>query len=216
MKSKTFFPFVISAIVLMFMFSTMACVAQVGIYQTIEEYKRGTPSKTGDWINSEMVFGKWSFTLHNGKDKQKFDAKSIWGYKKGNRDYRIIDGEPYFIATKGALYIYSGIKDSIQIKGNEIIYHKIDNRYPYLSKGINGELVKIHNYKDILKQMEPKKAAEIEAIIQNEKKHPKQSITVTSFSEDIADYYNSLQPGYVGPRFTSFEYVYNRADYGFK
>ncbi len=194
--------------------TSMFGFAQVKIYKTIGEYKSDKPSFTGD----RMVF-QGNIALFVGKVKQKIDPQTIWGYSEGNRDYRMIDKEPHFIATKGVYYVYSGSADSITLIGDSAIYHKSGNAYTYVGKGLEGTPQKTHSYKDFLKMIEPAEAAEINKIFEKEKKDPKAhpvnafgrivyKNTLTSFTEDMADYYNSTRPGYVGKRFKAFIYIY--------
>ena len=201
-------------IISLFMLSSAFSFAQVSIYKTVDEYKNNKPSLTGDRISA---FG--NFVLYNGKDKQKLDSKNIWGYRDKNRDYRIIEKEAHFIATKGFYYVYSGAGDSITVVGDSVIYHKGGNGYAYISKGVDGTPQIMHSHKDFLKMIEPAKAAEIDKIFEKEKKDPKShpvnmfgkityKNTLTSFVEDLVDYYNSTKPGYLGKRFNTFIYIY--------
>lgn len=220
-------------------FVYLSCSAQIGIYKSVDEFKAGKPSVTGDKITCEMVFGKWSVTLHNGKDKTKFDSKEIWGYRKANTDYRLIAGQPHAVATKGALYVYAGAGDSLQVIGDSVTYQKVGNGYCWVSKGLEQAPHQVHNYKDILKMIEPAKASQIQQLIgksnkdrkvagirviinQNLLNHGRSSIgpsasiasqfvMLSSFTEDVADYYNSTQPNYQSTRFKAFVYNYANA-----
>lgn len=182
------------------LFCALATMAENGVYNSLKDFKEGKLSKKCESMNIEQFGGRYVITLINGDNKEKIVLREsdIWGYKRELTDYRIIDGLPRAIATKGEIWIYSGYMDKKEIFKGDTAYYKESNVYPYASKGIDGELVLVHNMKELFKLMDQKEVPRIDKELR--------AFKVSSFLEDVADYYNSTRPGYLSSRIKVFFY----------
>jgi len=175
--------------------------AQNGVYMSLQDFKNHKLSKECEFVGMEYLMGKYSIIIENGKNKEKIALKGsrIWGFRRGICDYRVIDDLPHCIATKGAIWYYSGADDKIMTdKEGDTCYYKDSNAYPYASKGLDGPLVKLNNNKDLLKLMDTKGA---EDVLDKAKK-----FWLSIYGEDWADYYNSTRPGFLSTRYKKIFY----------
>lgn len=176
--------------------------AESGIYKTLEDFKANKLSQTCDNLSVTILGSNYVLTLKSGDNKETINLKGsgIWGFRRDMTDYRIIDNAPRAIATKGEIYVYSDAFDYIGLEAgtNDITYFKKSNAFPSASKGIDGKIIVLSN-PNVLFDMMDKKVSE--EVMERVKK-----FLVSYFMEDIADYYNSLRPGYLSTRYQKFYY----------
>lgn len=174
---------------------------EYGVYASLKDFKAGKLTKKCESININMIGGRYEIVLVNGDQKEKIILREsdIWGFKRGLTDYRIIEEKPRAISTKGEIWMYSDYRDRIDLYGTDTAFYKESNTYPYASKGVDGELILVHNMKELFKLMEPKEVERIDKELH--------AFRVSSFLEDTADYYNSTRPGYQSSRIKVFFYL---------
>jgi hypothetical protein len=189
-------------IVLIILLSPVFLFATSGVYATQEDFLNKKLTKVCDGISVTQVAGNYTIILHTGDKSEKIALKNadFWGFKRDTTDFRIINHLPRAIATKGEIYFYSDYFGWLEIKKDDVIFHKTDNTYPMASKGIDGQIVTLHTYKDLYNLMKPELVPAIK------KELTRKNIAWCNYMEGIADYYNSQQPGYVGPRITVVDY----------
>lgn len=189
--------FILSIILL----APLMIFAQCGVYLTKEDYLQKKLSKVCERIKMSQVGGKFVIKLVTGSNEEKIvlAESGIWGFRRKNTDYRIIETLPRAIATAGSIYVYSGYWDTIGTRNNQVMFFKFSNTYPMASKGLDGEIVTLHSFKDLYKMMDP-------AYVEKVKTDLKSKKYFGEFLETHADYYNSLQKGFSGTKLEGLVY----------
>jgi len=148
MSSKIVFTIIISLV-------SFSIYAQSGIFRTYDDY-------LNDKVEIEFVDGTTSHAVGNfkvsfvdssgNKTKYKVDNKAFWGYKVGDKIYRV-DGkhQPYWLIEKGVICVYVSYNSRYQL-GGSFVEIKANQFSPKMSFGIKEEMVDV-NKKNLKKIM---------------------------------------------------------------
>lgn len=178
--------------IFLILISPFIAYCQSGVYLTEADFKKGKVSVEGEIANVVMAFGKYTIVIEVSGEKKKYVAKDIWGFRRKHdavyTDYRVIDGIPAAIASKGEIYFYEGPRDYLEEKDGKIIFHKFERNYPHASRGLDGNMEVIKSYKSLFDFIHASPD-----FIKEAKKGKYGSLMI-----QIGDYYNSTRPGFQG------------------
>lgn len=107
--------FLIPAMLLMVFVQTASAAQKIGLYLTAEDFLNHKLSYESDGskgtkIQLRAVFGSHKVVvIQNGK-KQFLSKSEIFGYRKGDQDYRYFNNSAYHIIDMQGFYIYGNCK----------------------------------------------------------------------------------------------------------